>query len=327
MSFFFRNSDPASLTEATSTLIHRPGPDVIGLREVIDELTGLTVIALPMTMVREIVPARAMMTAAYVLAGPGRIYCGESTRIGRRIWDHAGDASKSFAREVFIITRSGMESLDMGVAIYLQAHLTRRAEEAGFVTVQRGTGPQVLEPTPARGAFYARIANIAERLLFDAGCTAFHAVGNVSCEPGPCEPSAATVPAASPEAGPETADEDTPIEIGVAATPGDATEYQLAYGDIWARGYEADGGFVVTAGSEVRREVNASVNPILHTRRRELAAAGVLADIGGRDEPQRLLVAVWFPSRAIAAKTVTGAHVGGNKWMAVANPRPFVLAA
>ena len=85
MSFFFRNSDPASLTEATSTLIHRPGPDVIGLREVIDELTGLTVIALPMTMVREIVPARAMMTAAYVLAGPGRIYCGESTRIGRRI--------------------------------------------------------------------------------------------------------------------------------------------------------------------------------------------------------------------------------------------------
>jgi hypothetical protein len=31
MSFFFRNSDPASLTEATSTLIHRPGPDVTGL--------------------------------------------------------------------------------------------------------------------------------------------------------------------------------------------------------------------------------------------------------------------------------------------------------
>jgi hypothetical protein len=321
---FFRNSDPASLAEATSTLIHRPGPDVTGLREVIDELTGLTVIALPMTMVREIVPARAMMTAAYVLAGPGRIYCGESTRIGRRIWDHAADASKSFAREAFIITRSGMESLDMGAAIYLQAHLTRRAEEEGFVTVQRGTGPQVLEPTPARGAYYARIATIAERLLFDAGCNAFHAVGSDPGGPASCT---AMPPAASLEAVAEPADEDTPIEIGVAATPGDAAEYQLAYGDLWARGYDADGGFVVTAGSEVRREVNASVNPILHTRRRELAAAGVLADIGGRDQQQRLLVAVWFPSRAIAAKTVTGAHVGGNKWMAVANPQPFVLAA
>lgn len=320
---FFHDTAPAPLTEATSTLIHRLSPDIFGAREVIDELTGLTVVALPMAMAREIVPARAMMTAAYVLVGHGRMYVGESTRVGRRLSEHAKDTSKGFAREAFVIFRSGIP-LDGHVAIYLQAHLTRLAEDVGVVTVQRGTGPQELDLTPARGAFCARIAAIAERLLFDAGCTAFRATDTITAGPAPCD---AAEPVASSEAVVEAADDATPIEIGVTATPGDAAEYRLAYSDLWGRGYEADGGFVVMAGSEVRREINSSVNQLLHARRRELEASNVLADIAGREDRQRLLVAVWFPSRAIAAKTVTGAHVGGAKWTPVANPRPFVLAA
>jgi predicted GIY-YIG superfamily endonuclease len=318
---FFRNSTSPTFTEATSTLVHRLTADVSGAREVVDELTRLTVTAFPMAMAREIIPARAMMTAAYVLSDGQRIYCGESTRIGRRIWDHANDPTKSFAREVFVITRHTMEPLDKPTAIYMQAHLTRKAEEAGAVTVQRGTGPQVLDVNAMRGALYLQMSTIAERLLFDAGCTAFHAFGDAK----PTSMAREAVDSPPPPA--EIVDEATPIEIGVAATPGDAEEYQLAYSDLWGRGYDADGGFVVTAGSEVRREVNPSVNQMLHTRRRELEAARVLADIEGREDRQRLLVAVWFPSRAIAAKVVTGAHVGAAKWVAVGNPRPFVLAA
>lgn len=317
---FFRNSVPATFTEASSTLVHRLTGDVTGVREIIDELTRLTVTAFPMAMAREILPARAMMTAAYVLSDGQRIYCGESTRIGRRIWDHANDPSKSFARDVFVITRHTMEPLDKPTAIYMQAYLTRKAEEGGVVTVQRGTGPQVLDLTPMRGALYLQLSTIASRLLFDAGCTAFHTLGEA-------KPILTTREAVDPPPPAEMVDEATPIEIGVAATPGDAEEFQLAYSDLWGRGYDADGGFVVTAGSEVRREVNPSVNQMLHTRRRELEAARVLADIDGREDRQRLLVAVWFPSRAIAAKVVTGAHVGAAKWVAVGNPRPFVLAA
>jgi hypothetical protein len=117
------------------------------------------------------------------------------------------------------------------------------------------------------------------------------------------------------------------MEIGVVATPAGAPEFQLAYGDLWARGYAEADGFVVTAGSEIRTLVNPSVNPILHKRRAELETAGVLAEIPGLRERKRLLAAVWFPSRAIAAKVVSGAHVSGNKWAPVLDQRPLVLAA
>lgn len=317
---FFRAS--ASMMEATSTLICRSGSDIVGVREAIDDLTGLTVTAFPVTMVRDIIPARAMMTAAYVLSGlisnRRRIYLGESSRIGRRLYDHSCDPSKAFAVEVFVITKCGLDPLDKTAALYLQAHLTRVAEDAGVVTVQKGTGAQVIDPSLRHATTYFKMAKIAERLLFDAGCVAFQshfAALNTQLDDG-------TELLTS-----ITEDDAAPIEIGVVAGPAGAEEYQLAYGDLWARGCYADAGFVVTAGSEVRRDINPSVNPILHTRRDELLDAGVLADIPGLRDRQRLTVSVWFPSPAIAAKVVTGAHVARNKWMPVADPRPFVLGA
>jgi hypothetical protein len=35
---------------------------------------------------------------------------------------------------------------------------------------------------------------------------------------------------------------------------------------------------------------------------------------------------VWFPSAAIAAKVVTGAHVASNKWTPLRHPQPFIIA-
>jgi hypothetical protein len=318
MSFFLAS---ASMIEATSTLIHRSSSDIAGVREAIDDLTGLTVTAFPMTMVRDIIPARAMMTAAYVLSGllsNRRIYLGESSRIGRRLYEHSCDPSKAFAAEVFVITKCGPDPLDKTAALYLQAHLTRVAEDAGVVTVQKGTGAQMIDPSLRHATTYFKMANIAERLLYDAGCVAFQsrfAALNTQLE-DLTEP---LIPISEEDA--------APIEIGVVAGHAGAEEYRLAYGDLWARGCYADAGFVVTAGSEVRRDINPSVNPILHTRRDELLDAGVLADIPGLRDRQRLTVSVWFPSPAIAAKVVTGAHVASNKWMPVADARPFVLGA
>ena len=316
---FFRNTTSASLSDATSTLIHRAGTDVVGVREAIDELTGLTVTAFPMAMVREIMPARAMMAAAYVLAGFRRVYLGELSRIGRRLYDHSTDQSKAFATEAFVITKFGLDPLDKIAGLYLQAYLTRAAEDAGLLTVQKGSGAQAIDPSLRHAAPYYQMAKIAERLLFDAGCVAFHVSSAV-------EPIVRPQELVEPAPTPDTEDDAVPIEIGVTATPGDATEYQLAYGDLWARGYAANAGFVVTAGSEVRREINQSVNAILHTRRDELADAAVLAGIPGLRDRQRLTASVWFPSPAIAAKVITGAHVASSKWVPVIDPRPFVLA-
>jgi hypothetical protein len=47
----------------------------------------------------------------------------------------------------------------------------------------------------------------------------------------------------------------------------------------------------------------------------------VLACIPGLKDRQRLTVSVWFPSPAIAAKVVTGAHVAGSKWVTVIDPQ------
>jgi hypothetical protein len=40
----------------------------------------------------------------------------------------------------------------------------------------------------------------------------------------------------------------------------------------------------------------------------------------------RLLAAVWFPSAAIAAKVVTGAHIGSRVWEPVRHPNIILIA-
>jgi hypothetical protein len=275
-----------------------------------------------MSMIRQIKPSHFMMTACYLLAGLGLLYIGESTRIGRRLSDHSADPAKAWAQVAFIISKCGHDPLDPMEALYLQAFLTRSAEETGLVKVQKGTGAQVIDPSRRHAGPYRQMAEIAVRLLFDAGCTAFH--GTPGLLPSPPSPdTAGTAPVAA-----DNEDDDGPIEIGVSATPADAAEHRLAYAGLWARGYDAaGGGFVVTTGSEFRREVNDSANKILRTRRAELLEAGVLAEIPGLGDRLRLTDAVWFPSAAIAAKTVTGAHVGSSKWVPVDPRPPFVLAS
>jgi hypothetical protein len=65
---------------------------------------------------------------------------------------------------------------------------------------------------------------------------------------------------------------------------------------------------------------------MLHARRAELASANALTDIPGVEGRKRLLVAVWFPSAAIAAKVLTGAHVDSSKWILPRHPQPFIIA-
>lgn len=322
---FFRSTPSVPTFEESTTFVHRDRTDITGVRRVVDELSGVTVHAFPMTMVRDIVPARAMMTACYILANNQRLYIGESNRIGRRLCEHAADSSKTFAQEVFVITNEGAQPFNKPAVQFLQHYFSMRAEEVGLMTLQKGTSAQAVDLARSSATYFRHITRISERLLFDAGCRAFHCtvdrpqIVTTDTEPDPV-----------PEIGgvdPDGVDEAGPMEIGVMATPAGTAEYQLAYGGLWARGYAADDGFVVTAGSEVRSDINASVNPILRTRRVELEGAGVLADIAGITERRRLLVSVWFPSPAIAAKVITGAHVASSKWTAVRDARPFVLAA
>jgi serine/threonine protein kinase len=83
---------------------------------------------------------------------------------------------------------------------------------------------------------------------------------------------------------------------------------------LWARGYPAQRGFIVMAGSELRSTVKPRAPPILSSRRADLATADALATIPGASDRLRLRVAVWFPSRAIAAKVLCGSK-DASMWL------------
>jgi hypothetical protein len=317
MSFF---DDSKSADTPCTSFVHRPAGGIAGFREVFDEASRIAVTAFPMTMVKNLVAAKSAVAACYILADHQRVYIGESGNVGRRLSEHAADPSKAFAREVYVISGGGNASFDKTAALYLQHRLTRAAEAAGLVQVQKGSSATLLDLPGWRCAPLDRIVEDGQRVLYDAGCRAFDS----SCaSQRPLD----SVLSAEAYDGSVEADDLGQMEIGVVATPCGAVEFQFSYGDIWGRGYAANNGFVVMAGSEVRTLINASVNPILHTRRAALDEAGVLADIPGLLDRQRLLVSVWFPSMAIAAKVLAGAHVASSKWAAVRDGRPFVLVA
>jgi hypothetical protein len=67
-----------------------------------------------------------------------------------------------------------------------------------------------------------------------------------------------------------------------------------------------------------------SSSPINCTRRQALRAAGVLTQIPGAEDHMRLTVDVAFPSMAIAAKIICGAHVDSSKWRPIDMDRPVM---
>ena len=154
-------------------------------------------------------------------------------------------------------------------------------------------------------------------------CRAFHS----TCEGMPR--SAAAGPAAGPPADAELGDNDDGglIEINVTTTMPNAAEYELVYFDLWARGYQFGGRFIVAAGSDFHNIETPSVNEVIKMRRRELLARGVLKPMRDADDRMRSVVAIAFPSKAIAAKVFCGAHVDSSKWRKLQVEQPVLLTA
>jgi len=317
MSLFSTN---AALQHTLTTKVHRPMGGIAGLREVHDDVSCLTVLAFPMTMVKDVALACTCLTACYILADHEKAYIGETTKSGRRWVDHAADPSKAFAREVYVVMAPGKSWFDKDAVLYLQYRLTAMAEQAGLIEVVKGVNPQAIELAhDKRGSLDHLLFEYGERLLFDVGCRVFRS--NFHSQRPDRQQTVETIETAV------EADEAGPMQIGVIASPPLGSELELAYGDLWARGYPAKDGFVVMAGSELRSTVNPSTNQALHARRAELASAEALAPVPGVESRSRLQVAVWFPSAAIAAKTLTGAHVDSSKWVQPSYPQPILIAA
>jgi len=183
---------------------------------------------------------------------------------------------------------------DKTKAIYLQYRFTKIIEEKGHVEVVKGVNPQVLDLSGCDRAPLDQFVEHSDRLLFDAGCRVLRSPFA----------SQRRTPLVGTEASSET-DDNAPIEIGVISTPPLGSELELSYSGLWARGYPAQNGFIVMAGSELRSAVNPSAPPILSraapTSRRPTRSRPSRAFRIGSAAGRRLV-----PSRAIAAKVLCG---------------------
>lgn len=292
---------------STTTIIHRPNGGLGGYRVISDGASRVVVHAFPMTDLASVSGADLLATPGSYLMTDGRVaYVGESNRVSRRLADHCADPSKSFGRDVFVITGCDGSSFDKALGLDFQFRLTREAIDCGVVTVAKGLNPVQPRMTAAVRATHDRVYFDALRLLFDAGCRIFVPAGS---EPSPHQP-----PPAAESVG--EAVDGGPMSIGVSSAPLGADEFEMKYLGLWARGYWAADRFVVAAGSEVREETNGSVDALTRSRRDELFDAKVLSAIPGVSDRRRLVAAVAFPSTSIAAKILCGAHTPG-KWVPV----------
>lgn len=77
----------------------------------------------------------------------------------------------------------------------------------------------------------------------------------------------------------------------------------------------------------MRTTPNPSANGHTLARRQHLIATEAVLPVDGMEDRQRLQMAVAFPSRAIAAKVLSGAHLGSDKWRPLRASKPFIIAA
>jgi hypothetical protein len=316
----------------SASIIMRDGENPAGHRLVTDDAATLCVRAFPFAEIAKVAAAGALsVPGAYVLADVGQrqVYVGETGNLGRRLQEHALDASKNWVAEVFLL--NGLDRrLDKLAVIHLQRRLSVSIEQAAMARLIAGVGACNVDLQNWRRASLDRMYESALPLLYDAGCRCVVPAPMMSSTEATVEgrglstmgspPSPDEAVAADEEA------EDGPMEVGVTTTPIGVEEQTLAFFDLWARGYEHQGRFVVAAGSEMRRVATASANAHTISRRQRLIEIGTATEIEGMDDRLRLQVAVAFPSKAIAAKVLCGAHVASDKWRPLGAERACVFA-
>lgn len=99
------------------------------------------------------------------------------------------------------------------------------------------------------------------------------------------------------------------------SVPDRAVQMELCWGDLGARGYKSGTRFFILPGADYRQsEKEGGLSRHNLDRRRRLEEADVLESIPDRNDRARLRVGLDCPSPAIAAKILTGRHVGAATW-------------
>src|SRR5436190_10246898 len=290
-----------------STVFWPKGPGV-DFRVVTDDAAVLSVTEFDM---REMPTALANfdpdLLGTYLIAGVRQpigtpVYVGEG-KVRQRLQEHASDPDKAFARTAYVIV-SRDRLLSKEDVQYYQACLMNAVEDVGVDRLVN-TQPAFVPPLdPEQEASLNNMLVGSWHLIYDAGCRSFARPSTAACLP-------------------EDGEDD--VQIGVSI-PAGAAAYDLTHGKVWARGF-ADGDCIIVApGSLLRTQHNPSLGPKkLFGRRDKLVISGALVAVPGEPGLMRAITTIRFPSPPIAAKCLTGANVGNEKWKLVQAVAPATL--
>jgi hypothetical protein len=116
------------------------------------------------------------------------------------------------------------------------------------------------------------------------------------------------------------------IEPAEMVIPEDAVLQQLVCRDMQAEGYEIGDRFVVLPGADYSYEGKSGLSLHNKLRRQAIEALDVLDRLPGVAERARLRVGLECKSAAIAAKIISGEHLGTGAWQAVRNKGNGVMS-
>mgnify|MGYP004517047039 CR=1 FL=1 len=217
---------------------------------------------------------------------------GEAGDLRRRLLEHAADQTKAGYQEVFGV--AGVDGrMSKSDVRFFEARCHEIVAAACHAALEVEKVPVVSSRPPQERAALETLLGQSRNLLYASGCRALDA---------PRMP--VTPPVEDNDGG--------DVEIVDISGFGD-DEHSLSYDGLWCWGHPTPaGGFVVRAGSDVRRRENGALLPGVAARRRRLAQLGVLGEMPGVNDRWRLLCNVRMPSQLMAAKVVTGAHVSNR---------------
>jgi hypothetical protein len=101
------------------------------------------------------------------------------------------------------------------------------------------------------------------------------------------------------------------------AVPADAVHMRLIRRDLHAEGFAIGDRFLVLPGADYSYVTKSGLSEDNRSRRDAIQATGVLEPLPGITDHARLTVGLDCRSRAIAAKILSGEHIGTSAWQAI----------
>jgi hypothetical protein len=297
------------LSDAVTARISLIDGSITGLREIGSFGSILQVRAAPFAELDKLKATIVGGYIVYVIDAP-QIYTGHGWGSGRNIGDRIDETARQTS-QVYVISSSDPR-FDKPTASYVEARLIDTAADLA-IPLANGLRPFGLDGLH-RSADLEQLVAHSLFLLAVAGFQRFE--------------EARQTDAGSPVHVRATGDlhDVLVIEPEAVAIPDNGTCKRLNCRELRAQGYEVGARFHVLPGADYCYASRSGLSSHNWLRRRALEAMDVLEPLPGVTDYARLRVGLNCRSAAIAAKILTGEHVGTRAWQAVPSSDDGVMS-